>query len=285
MPPPTRPPTPPPPTSPRGHFTRHSGTFPRHSGASRNLPPPPTRACCQIVPSFLRKQELGRFGGSTALLQQTIPAPAPAEMTKMRLLDILPVIPAQAGIWRRRCQLAHVDTLPVIPAPSPVIPAKAGISRFCCRFRPYRMPDLPPKPARKWHKTVAALPLSGFVQTPWPAVASRTRILPSANLDSALSPASRFYASSTGKSAPAAERRTAPPAAGPTCGWNYLPPAPPIVSRHKQAPCGWNYSGNCNSCNTLPSGSRSVATHPPQCSRSGMRRNSTPCAASRRCAA
>ena len=47
------------------------------------------------------------FGGSTALLQQAIPAPAPAGMTKMMLSDICQsnlttrpssVIPAQAGI-------------------------------------------------------------------------------------------------------------------------------------------------------------------------------------------
>ena len=44
------------------------------------------RACCQIAPSFLRKQEPGAFRWQYSVASAAIPSPAPTGMTKMRLL-------------------------------------------------------------------------------------------------------------------------------------------------------------------------------------------------------
>ena len=53
-----------------------------------------------------------------------------------------------SGASRELCRedICHVIAVDILL----VIPAQAGSWRFCCRFRPYRMPDLPPKLARKW---------------------------------------------------------------------------------------------------------------------------------------
>ena len=91
----------------------------------------PVRACGQIAPPLLRQPEPGRFGGSTALLRQAIPAPAPATMTKMRLLDACQGNLTTRPGWfdatgpsrpQRRHPLPqrrHPDTSIGIPAPTP----------------------------------------------------------------------------------------------------------------------------------------------------------------------
>ena len=74
---------------------------------------PSIRACCQIDSSFRRKPESSCFGGATTLLQQTIPAPAPAGMTKMRLLNI-----GQSNLTTPSGACVHFTRHPVTLNPS-----------------------------------------------------------------------------------------------------------------------------------------------------------------------
>ena len=90
------------------------------------------RACCQNYPSFRRKPESRCCGSGTALLQQAIPAPAPAGMTKMRLFNTrqsnLTTHPSRhrQRVLRQRFVSGGLAGEPSLPASQ--IPACAGMT-------------------------------------------------------------------------------------------------------------------------------------------------------------
>ena len=91
-----------------------------------------TMACCQIAPSFLRKQEPMCIGGSTARLRQAMPAPTTVGMTKMRLMDTcrssLTTRPGRGvnPVRRRRPELFRRAEIPACAGMTRGKPAPAG---------------------------------------------------------------------------------------------------------------------------------------------------------------
>ena len=231
------------------------------------MPPPPTSPRCQIATSFLRKQEPRCFGSSTALFQQATPAHAPAGMTKMKLLDI-----GQSNLTTR----PGPPLPPVLTSCPPLtwtapFPRHPGFTAAIRASRRRRQKTVLPPCGRRRLRTELLAP--GFPnRLPARAAPLRTELL-AAGFPNRLPARAHLLCG---------RRRLRMELLAAGFPNRLLARAAPLAAG---TACGRNYSGNCNSCSTLPSGSRSVATQPPQCSRSGMRRNSTPCAASRRCAA
>ena len=165
------------PTYPSSRRTRHPDlpVIPAHPSSRLILHP--GVSVIPTYPSFRRKPESNGRGDKPILIGHHIPDCEAGRMSKtaarcyllvnwQHALDVCTFYPSsrhqpESSPYRQppRRHLERVDILPVIPAP-------AGIQPFCRHFRPYQLPNLPPKSAPKRYQAVVAFSLSDFVPTP-----------------------------------------------------------------------------------------------------------------------
>ena len=165
------------PAHPSSRRTRHSGApvIPAYPSFRRILHP--DLSFIPAYPSFRRKPESNGRGDKPILIGHHIPDCEAGRMPKtaarwyllvnwQHALDVWTFYPSsqrqpESSPSRQppRKQLERVDILPVIPAP-------AGIQPFCRHFRPYQLPNSPPKIGDETAPGSCGIPLSDFAPTP-----------------------------------------------------------------------------------------------------------------------